>query len=335
MSESLAHAGADDPLPVTLVAQTQIDLGLTEQQPLPSKYVNTRLVRLGNADHDDFDEIVVLSGPRPHHMAGFDGHPVVYKWTNGQFRRLFEPMVEFQNVYEFTCHDGGFWAGQGVNLQYCNLSDADLRDIYYAPGNLGLPVRTATVINVSGQELLLVAFVSSLHITPGPVWENFRFAAFRVDGKNLIPIAEVDNLIHAHDPSIVVGDFNQDGSDEIVVSGPSGDSSNFWFLAPKESWHFQQFASNVGAGRIFGAADVDRDGRTELVAGGYAYQGHRGLWCFEWADSTFVFDRSISVPEKLELKPLMFGNLVDDALPELIYRRGEQIEIYAFDKTSR
>ncbi len=332
-------SGANEPVPVKLLWEGELDFNLISERPLPSKYANNRLVKLGNINHDQKDDIVYVDGGQQTHLMGFDGHPAGYTWDGDTFRQVTTyEKCELRDVYDFACHKLGIWTGQGRDLTSCNFGSGT-RYTYFSPGNTGLPIRTVNILQDPSGTLFLIGFISSVKITPGTIGERYKFVLFRHE-EQFIKIAEVDFAFLSFHPTVVTADFNNDKADEIVISGPYGDSASFYYLVRDTSWHFERFL-HAGAGRLHGAGDVDRDGRIELVASGYRYYKDdeplgSGVWCFEWENGTFVFDRYISMPEDFARNPtmknyLLLGNLIGDAVPELFYRNGNHVKVYGFE----
>jgi hypothetical protein len=253
---------SDPPAHLQHVGGGRIDLGMISTQPLPSKYANTRLVKLGDADANGKDDIVFLDGPRSGGWGGYTGRVVAYAWAGTDLKRLLPraPGMEgskgcsFADAYDFTFVGGVAWAGQSHSLNYCHPDMDDWWGTHIAPGHLGLPVHQVRVL-LGTDDLFLLSFVSSAHVTPGNAFRIYQLAAFRKE-QEFVQVAAVDTPLRAHALDIVTGDFDGDGADEVVVAAHLGDSSTFLHLVRGTSWHLQAFAKHAGGGRLLGAGDI-------------------------------------------------------------------------------
>jgi tetratricopeptide (TPR) repeat protein len=318
------------PLQAKLLWEGDLNLGLNSKAA--SQYENARLTRLDDMDADSKEEMVFLTGGRTDSLDGHGGHFAVLDGRGDGLRPMGETInsCEVGEVYDFFSHRYGAWFGQGRDLRYCSFTDPNHRSIYYAPGGMGLPIRTVDRLRGADGDLLLIGFSSALHRTPGPIFESYCFQVFRFDQQLGAMVAEVEGMVSGHWPTIVAADFDEDGTDEVALASRLGDSASFYYMDPDEGWKFEQFA-HVGAGRLMGAGDVDRDGRVELLAGGYGYGEHQaGSWCFELHAGTWVYDRPIQFPSGGNWPTIGLGDVLGDAELELVCRRQGQVRIYGF-----
>ena len=318
------------PLKAKLLWEGDLNFGLMPEAA--SDYENARLIRLDDVDADSKEEMVFLTGGRRGFLDGHGGHFAVLNGRGDDLQPIGETIYscEVGDVYDFFSHRYGAWFGQGRDLLYCSFTDPDHQSVYYAPGGTGLPIRTVDRLRGADGDLLLIGFASALHRTPGPIYESYRFQVFRFDRRLGVKVAEVEGAISGYWPTVVAADFDEDGTDEVAMAVPLGDSASFYYMDPDEGWKFESFA-HVGAGGLMGAGDVDGDGRIELLAGGYGYGDHQaGSWCFELHAGTWVYDRPIQFPVGGNWSTIGLGDVLGDAELELVCRRQDQVRIYGF-----
>jgi hypothetical protein len=327
-------AAAGEPLTIRALASSPIDLRLVQDQVLPSKYANTRLVLVRDINGDGKSEVVMLDGPRSSATAGYTGNLIAYGWQGDSLRQITPEhnVCRFELAHDLAAIGTRLWAGSGDNLCYCDWMEPGINGTHYRAALGGLPPVTVLPLLDGSVRRLFVGCVGAEHATPGGTANSYRFVVLST-GTGLTTVAEIDPPLLCSRPWMVAGDFDSDGREEVAISAPFGDSAAILWSGWDVGWTWQVIAQHVGAGHVVGAADVDADGRTELVVGGYGLSERDGLWCYEWRDGKPQFDRDIAVPEHLRLAPCTVADVFGDADPELIYisRSRQTVTVYALE----
>ncbi len=326
---------SEEPLSVSLVWQGKLDLGQSQGTDAQSSKA-TLIFEIGNINKDPKDELVCIRGRRESLDAGFSGDPLAYSWDGVKFRLLRTNAQKLYDVHDVAIDSGGIWMGKRRDLVWCNMRFPDWVITHYNPTGFALPVRFIDVLKEGAERRFFVGFLSSLETGPAGIFRRYRFATTRLDHGLFKIETEITGTVtswggYGDDLSVVARDFDGDGADEVAIYAPSHDMrGEFWLLKEATSSRLVKFAESPRS-YLIGAADVDRDGRVELLVGGSAYQGHRSPWCFEWRQDTLVFDRSISVPGEDGIGPYLLGDVMNNADAELLVCRRDSVAVYSFE----
>jgi hypothetical protein len=230
--------------------------GLTKDREWETKLSNVSSIALADIDSDGTVEIVVASSDN---LYAFDGITKEQEWKSEDLGGAIHGLLKLADIDNdgtieiLTANYISYWTG------YLYIFDGITKEQEWKSENLG-----------GGAEGLAVGDVDSDGVYEIAVGDYFGYIHL-IDG--LTKTEEwTGKLGYLH--SLTFGDVDTDDSLEIVATDGWRDwNSLFVFdgLIKQEEWHTDSLGEEVGQYGSLEVADIDKDGKNEIVIGSQGY----------------------------------------------------------------